>query len=212
MTTLLILGATGLVGQQLLQQALADHRVKHVTAPTRRTLSLKHPKLDNPMVDYEQLPLAAPWWRADVVLCALGTTMKLAGSEAAFYRVDHDYVLAAAKLAHAAGASCFVLNSSHGAKLGAWSYYLRVKAETERDLAALKFASLAIVRPSLLDGGPRPDNRLAETISIRIAGLLGPLIPKQLRPVSTAKVAAVMLDAGLLGTPGSTIIESDLIV
>jgi uncharacterized protein YbjT (DUF2867 family) len=206
----LILGATGQVGQALLQQALADKRVSRVTAPTRRPLAT-HAKLDNPIVDYDKLPPTAPWWRVDVVLCALGTTMKLAGSQAAFYKVDHDYVLAAAKLARAAGTPCFVLNSSTGAKPSAGSFYLRAKAETEHDLAALGFPSLTVVRPSLLSGGKRPDSRPAEALSIGIASLLGPLVPKRLRPISVEKVAAAMLQTGLLGAPGVSMIESDLL-
>jgi uncharacterized protein YbjT (DUF2867 family) len=210
MTTILILGATGMVGQALLQQALAEKRVSRVTAPTRQPLAA-HAKLDNPIIDYDKLPPEASWWRADMVLCALGTTMKLAGSQAAFYKVDHDYVLAAAKLARAAGTSCFVLNSSMGAKPGAGSFYLRVKAETEHDLAALGFTSLTVVRPSLLSGGTRPDSRPAESLSIGVANLLGPLVPKRLRPVSVEKVAAAMLQTGLLGAPGMSMIESDLL-
>jgi uncharacterized protein YbjT (DUF2867 family) len=209
MTTILILGATGLVGQQLLQQALALPQLARVIAPTRRALAT-HPKLDNPLVDFEHLP-AAPWWRADMALCALGTTIKQAGSQAAFYKVDHDVVLACAKLAQAEGTPAFVLNSSLGAKLGAGSFYLRVKAETERDLAALGFASLTLVRPSLLDGGPRPQARPGEAVAIFASKLLGPLLPKRVRPISTAKVASAMLAAGLRAAPGCTVLESEVL-
>ena len=209
MTTVLILGATGLVGQQLLQQALALPQVARVVAPTRRALAAQA-KLDNPLVDFDQLP-AANWWQADMVLCALGTTMKQAGSKAAFFKVDHDYVLAAAKLAQAAGTPVFVLNSSLGAKPDAGSYYLRVKGETERDLAALGFASLTLVRPSLLDGGPRPDSRPGETIAICASKLFGRLLPRRVRPVTTAKVASAMLAAGLRATHGTTVLESEVL-
>ena len=208
MASVIILGATGLVGQQLLKQALDNERISQVIAPTRRPLT-SHPKLINPIVDYRHLPAEADWWKADAVLCALGSTMRQAGSQAAFYHVDHDYVLDAAKLAQGAGAACFVLNSSTGAKLDASTFYLRVKAETERDLTALNFASLSIIRPSLLDGGARPEKRLGETVGILIAKLFAPLLPKRLRPVSTEKVAAAMLDAGLDALPGAKIIESE---
>lgn len=208
MTSILILGATGLVGQQLLTLALDDTRISQVIAPSRRALPA-HPKLSNPIVDFEHLPLDASWWRADLVLCALGTTMRLAGSQAAFYRVDHDYVLDAARLAHQAGSSVFVLNSSTGAKLDASSFYLRVKAETERDLAALNFSSLTLVRPSLLDGGPRRQQRIGESIAIVLFKLLGPLLAKRLRPIATAKLAKAMLSAGLSAKPGTHVIESE---
>ena len=217
MTRVLILGATGWVGQQLLDQALEHDQVSSVIAPTRKALSA-HPKLNNPIVNYEQLPEQASWWACDVVLCALGSTLKQAGSRAAFYRVDHDYVLMAAKLAKANGCHCLVLNSSLGAKPDAGSFYLRVKGETEGDLIKLGLRSLTLVRPSLLDGDKRPEQRHAEAMSIALGKLLGPLIPKKFRPISTAKVARAMLNAGLVEvnhvTSDSTrantiIIESD---
>lgn len=113
MKALVILGATGKVGQQILAQALAHPQVGQVVAPTRRPLP-PNAKLLNPIVDYRTLP-AAPWWRADACLCALGTSLRQAGSRPAFLEVDHDHVLAAARLTHQAGTPVFVLNSSLGA-------------------------------------------------------------------------------------------------
>ena len=212
MTRLIVLGASGLVGQQILVQALANDSISHIIAPTRRPLAdvqRRHAKLENPIIDFDQLPADALWWKADAILCALGTTMRQAGSQAAFYRVDHDYVVDAAKYAFAAGTTCFVLNSSMGAKLNASSFYLCVKAETERDLAGLGFISLTLVRPSLLDGGERPEKRWGESLAISFSKLLGPLVPKRLRPVTTSKVAATMISAALKATPGVTVIESE---
>lgn len=208
MTTILILGATGLVGQQILSLALENENISQIIAPTRHALA-GHPKLSNPIVNYEQLPETATWWKVDAVLCALGTTMRTAGSNEAFYHVDHDYVINAARLAKSAGTPCFVLNSSTGSKLDAGSFYLRVKAETERDLTALKFTSFTSVRPSFLEGGKRPEKRGGEAFAIAVAKLLGPLIPKRLRPISTKKVAIAMLNAGLNYQPGVTIVESE---
>ncbi|HRE18921.1 MAG TPA: hypothetical protein PLW86_17935, partial [Rhodocyclaceae bacterium] len=130
------------------------------------------PKLINPLIDYAHLPADAPWWKADGVICALGTTLKLAGSQAAFRLVDHDYVLAAASLAQQAGTPGFALNSSLGASVKASSFYLRVKGEVERDLEELGFSWLSIVRPSLLDGGPRPDSRPGERIALAVSKAL----------------------------------------
>ena len=72
--TLLIFGATGMVGQQLLSQALASEKVFRVVAPTRKVLP-KHPKLENPVIDFEELPIDATWWTAEAILSALGTTI-----------------------------------------------------------------------------------------------------------------------------------------
>lgn len=209
MSSILILGATGLVGQQLLTLALGDEKIHRVIAPTRRPLAIVHPKLDNPIVQFAQLPLDAPWWRVDSVFCALGSTMKQAGSKSAFYTIDHDFVLAAAKLARAAGARHFALNSSLGAKVDAGSFYLRVKGEVERDLIALNFETLVIVRPSFLDGGERPEKRLGEALAIKVSKWLGRLIPLRLRPIPTTKVAAAMLQFGLLPQQGVVVLESD---
>ena len=207
MQTVLILGASGAVGQQLLAQALIHPGVAHVVAPTRRPLPA-HPLLHNPIVDFAALPESATWWRADAVLCALGTTRKQAGSAAAFYRVDHDYVLAAARLAHAAGTPTFVLNSSLGADEKSYGWYLKTKGETERDLSALGFASLTWVRPSLLDAGTRADFRLGEEVGLWLNRYLGGLLPRAWRAVAVADVAKAMLDAALAPVPGIRVISS----
>ena len=205
---LLILGGTGLVGQQLVAQALAHKDVTQVTAPTRAALA-PHPQLHNPIVDYADLPQDAAWWQADAVLCALGTTIKIAGSQAEFFRIDHDYVLEAARLAKASGTPRFVYNSALGANADAGSFYLRVKGQVENDLRALDFPALTIVRPSLLYGGHRADKRPAETAAIVVSRLLGPLVPARYRAVDVADVAAAMLHAALTFEDGVHILESD---
>ena len=208
MSTLLLLGSTGLVGQQLLALALADPAVRQVVAPTRRPLPAQE-RLLNPQVDFDQLPADAPWWRADAVLCALGTTLRLAGSPEAFRRVDHDYVLAACRLARGAGTPRCGFVSSLGADAHSRGRYLRVKGETERDLQALGFESLACIRPSLLDGGPRPDKRTGEALALALSRGLMPLLPRRWRPVSTARVAQALYDAVREGRPGLHLIPSE---
>jgi uncharacterized protein YbjT (DUF2867 family) len=208
MKTVLVLGGSGLVGTQIVELCLAGAAVGRVVAPTRRPLT-SHLKLDNPIVDFARLPADASWWSADAALCALGTTRRQAGSAAAFAEIDHDLVLAAARLASAAGTNVFVYNSSVGADAAAGSLYLRVKGETERDLAGVGFASLCNVRPSFLDGGPRPDPRPGEAVGIWLARHLAPIIPRRYRAVSTRAVAATMLEAALDPRPGVRVIESD---
>jgi uncharacterized protein YbjT (DUF2867 family) len=206
MRRLLILGATGLVGQHLLAQALSDPSVVQVVAPTRRALA-PHPKLLNPIVDFKALP-QADWWAADAVVCCLGTTLKLAGSPAAFREVDHDHVVAAARLARAAGTPTFALNSSLGAKAGSGNLYLRTKGETEDGLAVLGFTSLTLVRPSLLDGGPRPEVRLGEAVGLWLSRLARPLIPARYRAVRTEAVARALLQAVRQAKPGRYFVEN----
>jgi len=208
MKTLLILGSTGQVGQQMLRLALQHPGITRVVAPTRRPL-LPHAKLDNPVVDFEQLPEGAPWWEADFALCALGTTLRQAKSRAGFYRVDHDYAVAAADLAHRAGTPAFGLVSSLGADPSSRVFYLRAKGETERDISALGFASLSIARPSLLIGGPRSRDRPLEAFGLFLGKHLAALLPRRYRAVSTLRVAEVLLEACLEASAGLHVIESE---
>lgn len=210
MTHILILGASGQVGQELLALALGHPDVTRVVAPTRQPLP-GHPKLENPQVDYEQLPPDAPWWRADMALCALGTTLRRARSRAGFYRVDHDYVLAAAQLIQRAGTPVFGLVSSLGANPDSRVFYLRVKGEIEQDLDALAFPSLIMIRPSLLVGGPRASARPVEALGLFAAKWLSALLPRKYRAVTTQAVALNLFQACREARPGVHIIESDVI-
>ena len=207
MKTILILGATGQVGHALLHLALQHPEISRVVAPTRRPLP-PHAKLDNPLVDYEALPEDAAWWKADLALCALGTTLRQAKSKAGFYRVDHDYVLAAAGLAQRAGTPAFGLVSSLGADASSRIFYLKTKGETEQALTALGFASLVLVRPSLLIGGPRASARPLEAFGLFLGKHLASLLPRRYRAVTTQQVARALLEAGLQAPEGLHIIES----
>ena len=204
---LLLAGATGLVGGHVLRLALDDERVTHVTAPVRRALALTHAKLHAPVVDYDALPPDAPWWRADAVICTLGSTLKAAGSEAAFRRVDHDYPLALARLAHRHGTPAYVLNSALGADAHSRFFYSRVKGELERDLAQVGFASLTHARPGLI-GGRRLVSRPAEGAAILLLGVLGPLLPRRWRLCPAQAIAQAMLEAAWQARPGIHVIPA----
>ncbi|WP_024891923.1 NAD(P)H-binding protein [Luteimonas huabeiensis] len=204
---LLLVGATGLVGRHVLAQALADPRVAAVTAPVRRDLPA-HPKLRAPRVDFERLPDDAALWRADAVVCTLGTTIRAAGSQAEFRRVDHDLPLAVARLAHAHGARAFALNSAMGANAASRIFYNRVKGELERDLAAIGFDSLTFVRPGLI-GGARDEFRLGERVAGVVLGALGPLLPRRWRINPAPRIAAALLDAAIGAPPGVHVVGSE---
>ena len=206
MTTLLLAGATGLVGQAVLHQSLADARITRVVAPTRRILPM-HPKLLNPQVDFSALPEDAPWWRVDAVICTLGTTIRDAGSQATFRTVDHGYPLAVARLARHQGARTYVLVSAMGANAQSRVFYSRIKGELERDLRAMGFTSLTFVRPGLL-GGKREVPRPLESLGVGALGMLGPLLPRRYRMVAATHVASCLLHAALAGRPGVHVIES----
>ena len=210
MTTVMLVGATGLVGQQVLQKALASERVRRVVALTRRALP-PHPKLINPVVDFDRLPDDAPWWAVDAVVCTLGTTLKVAGSQAAFYRVDHDLPLRVAQLALRHGAQAYALNSALGADPRSRVFYSRTKGELERDLRALGYPSLTLVRPGLI-GGERHESRPAEQIGVRVSQWLRPLLPPRYRLVPAERIAHHLLQAALAGAPGCNVLSSEAIV
>lgn len=210
MATILLAGATGLVGQAVLHQCLSDPRITQVTAPTRRALPA-HPRLLNPVVDFSALQEDAPWWQADAVICTLGTTIRDAGSKEAFRRVDHDYPLAVAKLAQRHGTPTFALTSAMGADPGSRIFYSRTKGELERDLTALGFSSLTLVRPGLL-GGERATARPMESFAMKVLSAVEPVLPHRYRVVPAEQVAAVLLRAALAATPGIQIIESAAIL
>jgi uncharacterized protein YbjT (DUF2867 family) len=197
---LILIGATGLVGREVLRLALMDARVTAIVAPVRKPLPA-HPKLDAPLVDFDRLPADAPWWQADAVICTLGTTMKAAGTRQAFRRVDHDYPLAAARLALAAGTRAYALNSAAGANAASRFFYNRVKGDLERDLEALGFASLTHVRPGLI-GGEREEARAGEGAALRVLRVLGPVLPRRWRINPAPRIASALLEAALAGTPG----------
>lgn len=203
----LLVGASGAVGQEVLKQALAHRHIARVVALTRRPLSLKHPKLVNPVLDFSVLPDAAKWWVCDAMICTLGTTIRQAGSAAAFAAVDRDLPLEIARRAKTAGATRCALNSSLGASLKG-NFYLRTKAEAEQGIIALDFASTTIVRPSLIDAN-RNDSRPAERAGILVARVLRPLIPQRYRPVTPQQIAYALVEGVVSETPGLKIIESD---
>ncbi len=203
---LLLVGATGLVGSEVLRLALMDARITAIVAPVRRPLP-PHPKLSAPLIDFDQLPPDASWWQADAVICTLGTTMKVAGTRQIFSRVDHDYPLAVARLALAAGTRTYALNSAAGANAGSRIFYNRVKGELERDLEALGFASLTHVRPGLI-GGERAVARAGEGAALRILRVLGPVLPRRWRINPAPRIAAALLEAALAAAPGVHVVTS----
>ena len=181
MAVLLLVGATGLVGQSVVRQALADNRVDKLIAITRKPLD-PQTGLENHVVDFDALPVDAPWWNVDGGICTLGTTMREAGSHHAFRKVDVDYPLTFARLLHEHGAKSFAFNSSVGANPRARAFYMRVKGEVEQRLIAGGFASLTLVRPSAIIG-PRKAHRAREESVIRIFHSMRHVLPQRYRAV-----------------------------
>lgn len=209
---LLILGATGAVGREVLRLALQHPQVQQVLAPTRRPLPA-HPKLVNPITDFarpeEALAEGAQAEGVDAVVCALGTTIRQAGSQAAFAAVDRDLPIALGRVALRLGARSLALNSSLGASASG-NFYLRTKHQAEEGLRQLGFASYTVVRPSLIDA-QRTESRPGELVGLWVSRLLGPLIPRRYRPVTANAIASTLLQAALDAQPGQHTIESEQI-
>ena len=193
--TVALAGGTGLVGRSILEGLLAEDSVTSVHALGRRDPGIIHPKLTTHVVDFAELPPLPP---LDEVYLALGTTIKVAGGQAAFRAVDFDANLAVAHAALAAGARHAGLVSAMGADRKSRVFYNRVKGELEEALARLSFECLVIARPSLLTGDREAigqPKRPAEKVATAVSKLLGPLIPANYRPIAAADVAQAMLSS-----------------
>jgi uncharacterized protein YbjT (DUF2867 family) len=207
----LVLGATGMTGGHCLELLLGDPAWSRVTVVARRASGRSHPRLTEVVTDFERLEDHADAFAVDDVFCCLGTTIRKAGSREAFLRVDHDYPLAAARLASARGARRFLMVSSLGAKVGSRVFYNRVKGEVERDVAALPFEGVALLRPSLLLG-PRPERRTAEDLAQRLMPLAAPLLVgplRRYRALEGSAVSRAMLRLAKEGFRGVRVVESD---
>lgn len=206
--TAVVAGATGLVGRELVQRLLREPRYGRLVALARRPLPAAGTKLEVADAAYDRLDevLRGCTVRDQLldVFCCLGATIRKAGSEEAFRRVDHDYVLALGRWARSAHAHRMVVISALGAKADSRVFYNRVKGETERDLAALGLDALVIVRPSLL-AGEREELRFGERLALTVTRPFRAWLPIGVRPIAAADVAQAMIDAALSDAPPAVI-------
>jgi uncharacterized protein YbjT (DUF2867 family) len=207
--TALVVGATGLIGSILTRLLLQSDRYGQVRLLVRRKMDLSHPKLVQEIVDFDRLEPERV--RGDDVFCCLGTTIKVAGSKEAFYKVDCTYPYEVARLAKANGASQYLLITAMGADTRSWFFYNRVKGDVEQKIDSLSYDSFSIFRPSLLLGDrqeERPGEKAAQNMSGVLSALMvGPL--KKYKPVEARKVANAMLAVAAQERKGKQILESD---
>jgi uncharacterized protein YbjT (DUF2867 family) len=185
-----------------------DPEVAEVRALVRRPLSaeLAGPRVREYRTDFDELHNHQDFFQVDWVFCALGTTIRAAGSQEAFRRVDYEYPLAIAKLALLAGASHFLLVSALGANSRSLFFYNRVKGELEDAVRAVGYRSLTIARPSLLLGD-RQERRFGEEVAKR----LGWILPSRWRPVHATQVAAALVHAAYHPVDGLQILENEVL-
>jgi uncharacterized protein YbjT (DUF2867 family) len=204
----LVAGGTGLVGRECLRLLSNDETVMQVRALVRRPLPPAYaaPRVRECVADFDALGEKPDWFKADWVFCALGTTMRKAGSREAFRRVDYEYPLAIAKAARAQGAKHFLVVSAMGADPNSRVFYNRVKGELEVALRALDYPSLTIARPSLLLG-ERGEWRIGEELAKQVTWLF----PSRWRPVPAVDVAAALVHAAHEAVRGVRILENEVL-
>jgi uncharacterized protein YbjT (DUF2867 family) len=207
----LLAGAGGLVGRELLRLLSDSPRYGAVHSLLRRAGAAvlgQRSKVHELVVSFDDLP---PLPACDDVFIALGTTIKVAGSEAAFRRVDHDYVLAVARAGRQSGATCLGIVSALGADAKSRVFYNRVKGEMQEAVSALGYETVVIAQPSLLMGDREAlgqPTRGGEVWAQRLLGPIAGLIPAGIRPVRARDVAAALMVATQRGTSGVSIVSS----
>ncbi|MFA5938327.1 MAG: NAD(P)H-binding protein [Sinimarinibacterium sp.] len=197
--TALVAGPTGLIGRLLLQRLLQHPAYGEVRALSRRPLQVQHERLRVVQTDYYNLAGLGETLRVDDVYCCLGTTMRTAGSRAAFEDVDYRMVVELARAAHAAGAHQFLVVSAAGASPRALAFYSRVKGRMEDAVSTTGYEAVQIVRPSLLLGA-RNESRPGEALAQKLVPVLSPLLGGALaryRPVAADEVAASLIQLAL---------------
>ena len=209
--TVLLLGGTGLVGSACLRLLARDDRVREIRMLARRasgtavTGSTGGNRVVEHVIDYDWPDADSDIFDVDSVICALGTTIRTAGSQAAFRKVDYEYPLRIAGIARRHGASHFAIVSAIGADPRARTFYSRVKGNVEQGLKKLDYPVLTIVRPSFLMG-ERVESRPLESI----ARHLGVYLPPKWRSISVERVARALVTEVLSDdTRGVNIIEND---
>ena len=207
----MIAGATGLVGGHVLQRLLADPEWTRVVTLGRRAALVQHAKLDQRIVNLGALEGIADLPLPHDVFCCLGTTIKQAGSQDAFRKVDYDYVVSLARTGVRQGARQFLLVSAIGADPYSRMFYSRVKGEAEAAVRQLPYRAIQIFRPSLLLG-ERTEFRLGERIATLLTPLVNPLLIsrwRRYRPIAAAAVARAMVRVAKEAPRGQNIFEYD---
>ena len=206
--TVLVAGASGLVGREILNALLTDSSVSAVHCVGRRAVGATDPRVISHIVDFASLP-ALP--AVVEVYIALGTTIAVAGGQQAFRTVDFESVVAVARAARAAGAQRLGVVSAMGAKPQSSIFYNRVKGEMEAAVAALGYDTLVIARPSVLAGDRGALGqpvRSGESLALAVSTLLRPLVPRNLRAIPAHKVARALIQAVQAARPGRQVLLS----
>lgn len=206
----IVIGGTGLVGNHLIRLLLQDKRFDQVRVFGRRSIGLSHPKLQEYLVDFDQISNWAHSVQGDVLFSALGTTLKKAGSKEKQFLIDYTYQYQVAEAAASNGVASYVLVSSAGANPKSKLFYSRLKGQLDEAVRKPGFKQVVILRPSFLDG-ERQEHRTAEQTALRMMGWFTKFLFKKYRPIHAKIVAQAMINAFFNKTPvpSYTIYELD---
>jgi uncharacterized protein YbjT (DUF2867 family) len=192
--TAIVIGATGLVGNELVHQLLADDRFGAVLVFVRRSMGISHSKLQEFIINFDEPLSWSHLVKGDVLFSALGTTLKKAGSKEAQYKIDHDYQYNFAQAAAQNQVPVYVLVSSAMASVSSRIFYTRMKGELERDIQLLPFQAIHIMQPGMLQGN-RKENRPGEKIGLYVIRLLNKMgIALKQKPIPAGLVAKAMIN------------------
>jgi len=198
--TALVAGATGAVGREIVRGLCENENYDKIIVWARRELNFSHEKLETQIINFDEIKDIRPC-EVDEIFCALGTTMKQAGSRGQFYKVDVSYPVNIAKWGIASGARRFALVSSQGANERSRFFYLRAKGKAEKKIAALDYESLQIARLPAIKS-EREQVRMGELFTIWLFGLLPKFILKNYRPMSAKDIAAAVIAAAQTDVKG----------
>jgi uncharacterized protein YbjT (DUF2867 family) len=209
--TAIIVGASGLVGNEVLKLLLADNDFEKVKTFVRKPLVISHPKLEQYIINFDFIDKSADLIKGNVLFCCLGTTIKTAGSKEEFKKVDYVYPLEFAKIAKQNGVNKFLIITSIGANKSSSNFYLKVKGDIETVLEKLKFDSLVILQPSML---------LGERKGLRSGEIIGKIIMKPIsflfigkfkkyKAIEATIVAKAMIQLSKSDLPSVSIMQSD---
>jgi uncharacterized protein YbjT (DUF2867 family) len=208
--TALVLGASGLVGTELVQVLLQDESYAKIHLLVREPLAINHKLCEQHVVNFDELDKYQDLFQVTDIFCCLGTTIKRAKSKEAFRKVDYHYPVEAAKLAKKFDVQKYLIITAMGASSKSPFFYSQVKGEVEEALKGLALPSVHIFRPSLLVGD-RNEHRLREKIAEKISGLFNTIMVGPLRPyrsIQAKRVAEAMAAIAMSNKTGFHVYHS----
>ncbi len=207
--TAIILGATGLTGSHLLKLLLEDETFSKVVVFTRRETGIKHPKLEEHIIDLLQLDNYKELFKGDVVFCCIGTTKAKTPNKKAYKAIDYGIPVTAAKLAKQNNIDNYLVISAMGASETSKVFYNKLKGEMEREVLAQKIAHTYLLQPSLIVG-ERSEKRGGEKFAEVIMRTFGFLIPEKYKMIQGKTIAKAMVEIAKNGYDKGVITSGEL--